>query len=313
MALTINHSRAALALRGALPAVVLMYHRVADPVNDPWGLCVSPDHFTEQLEVLRRLVRPVTLAEAAAGPAAGAARVAVTFDDGYLDVHANAVPALEAAEIPATLFVVSGTVGARQEFWWDQLEQCFRAGWSGARHVELVAGEVRAAGTMTSDEPAMRRLHQVIYRLAPALIPGVMADLRRQVGAPAPVLERRPVTPAELAELAASPVMEVGAHTRNHANLTTLTADDRHDEIAGSRARLHTVLDLPIETISYPYGAHDGDTVRCARETGFTHACTVSPGTVTAGTDPLALPRMDVEDWDGDTFERRLRGWLAAA
>ena len=32
--------------------VILMYHRVASPLIDPWGLAVTPDHFRDQLTTL---------------------------------------------------------------------------------------------------------------------------------------------------------------------------------------------------------------------------------------------------------------------
>ena len=34
--------------------IILMYHRIADEVCDPWGLCVTPRHFEQQMEVLRK-------------------------------------------------------------------------------------------------------------------------------------------------------------------------------------------------------------------------------------------------------------------
>jgi peptidoglycan/xylan/chitin deacetylase (PgdA/CDA1 family) len=45
--------------------------------------------------------------------------VAITFDDGYADLLANAKPLLERADVPATAFVVAGGLG--RPFWWDEL------------------------------------------------------------------------------------------------------------------------------------------------------------------------------------------------
>ena len=58
----------------------------------------------------------VTVAELAeSGPAHGAppppGLVALSFDDGWHDNHSNLLPVLEAAEIPATIFVISGLMG----------------------------------------------------------------------------------------------------------------------------------------------------------------------------------------------------------
>ena len=110
------------------PALVLMYHRVCEVEVDPWGLCVTPPRFAEHLQVLRKDYRVMTLRELAAAQGRGAlpARtVAVTFDDGYCDVLHEAAPLLEDAEIPATVFLVSGKLGTNEEFWWDELERIF--------------------------------------------------------------------------------------------------------------------------------------------------------------------------------------------
>src|SRR6266700_1290567 len=36
---------------------ILMYHRVANVRPDPWSLCVTPEHFTQHLDVLRKYQR----------------------------------------------------------------------------------------------------------------------------------------------------------------------------------------------------------------------------------------------------------------
>lgn len=112
--------------RLARPPLILLYHRICHLENDPWGIGVSPEHFGEQLEVLRRHHRVIPLAELlrsldSGGVPRGA--VVLTFDDGYSDNLHNAKPLLERFDAPATLFVTSGVVGAGREFWWDELER----------------------------------------------------------------------------------------------------------------------------------------------------------------------------------------------
>ncbi len=102
--------RRALGLGGRRRAGVLMYHRVADEISDPWGLCVTPDHFAQHMELLARHNAQIDLADlhGRKGYAPFGRRIAVTFDDGYLDNFTQAVPILERYGIPATIFVVAG-------------------------------------------------------------------------------------------------------------------------------------------------------------------------------------------------------------
>jgi hypothetical protein len=46
--------------------LVLGYHRVAALASDPWPLCVSPEHFADQLERICRRGRPLRLRDVAA-------------------------------------------------------------------------------------------------------------------------------------------------------------------------------------------------------------------------------------------------------
>ena len=91
----------------------MLYHRIADEPLDPLGLCVSPRNFEEQLQVLTGELRPVSV-EQLAGEPAGA--VAVTLDDGYADNLHTALPLIEAAGIPATLFAATGHIARGQRF-----------------------------------------------------------------------------------------------------------------------------------------------------------------------------------------------------
>ena len=47
--------------------------------------------------------------------------MAITFDDGYVDNLREAKPRLAAGDVPATLFVTTGAIGQRTEYWWDEL------------------------------------------------------------------------------------------------------------------------------------------------------------------------------------------------
>src|SRR5262249_11849092 len=94
--------------------------------TDPQLLCVTPDNFAQHMEILRKAFNPIALEQLSAGirarqvPRRG---VLVTFDDGYADNFHNAKPILERYEIPAIVFVASGYVGVKGEYWWDDLEQ----------------------------------------------------------------------------------------------------------------------------------------------------------------------------------------------
>ena len=87
-------------------SMILCYHRVAEGVDDPFQLCVTPANFAAHLDEIARYGEPSTLAELSVP--SRRPRVVVTFDDGYVDNLTNALPIAEAKGIPITVFVTSG-------------------------------------------------------------------------------------------------------------------------------------------------------------------------------------------------------------
>ncbi len=105
---------------------VLTYHRVND-AHPHDRLSVSTRAFAAQMQALAASGRPVVpLAEvlpALRGDAAlPAGAVALTFDDGYADNHAEALPVLERLGFPAAFFVVTGAVGTTSTI--DRYARC---------------------------------------------------------------------------------------------------------------------------------------------------------------------------------------------
>jgi peptidoglycan/xylan/chitin deacetylase (PgdA/CDA1 family) len=104
---------------GDIP-LILMYHAVADVGHHPHLLSVSPGRFAGQLDWLERLgLRGVSVGTLVAAMRASRDRglVGITFDDGYASVLEHAVPELVRHGFTATVFVISGRVGQRND--WD--------------------------------------------------------------------------------------------------------------------------------------------------------------------------------------------------
>lgn len=86
--------------------VVLYYHAI--PTD-------QRHRFAAQMDLLLRLAKPVA-ADNQEPLAAGGHFAAVTFDDGFVSVVANALPELESRRIPSTIFVPTGSLG-RSPIW----------------------------------------------------------------------------------------------------------------------------------------------------------------------------------------------------
>ena len=327
--------------RFARRGLILLYHRVTDVRPDPWLMCVTPRHFAEHLEVLREHGRTVKLARLVRALMDGAplsGSVAVTFDDGYADNIESARPLLDRYDVPAAVFVTSGFVGGGTETWWDELERLVLGPGtlpeivvlrvSGGEHRwELGAaaryGEGDAArhrhwsvwgGEPTPRHSLYRSLHALLLPLPDAEQRRVLEQLARLAGAGSRGrATHRTLSSDELARLASTALVEVGAHSVTHPVLGALPPAAQRAEIEGSRARLEELLGAPVTGFAYPYGApstYTAETVALVREAGFACACTNVAEVVSPAADCYQLPRVQVQDWDGDEFARRLIGWL---
>lgn len=330
--------------RAPFGGLILMYHRIAEARTDPWELCVTPERFEEHLEVVCRLGTPLPVAEFARLAAAGQApanAVALTFDDGYFDNLAVALPLLQRFGVPATVFVATGFIGEGQVFWWDLLEHLLlhpgrlpedlyldvhgiRLNWhlgEAARYDASAFARYRA-WTYRIPPPTPRHalflaLWDLLAGLAPELRPAVVQELVRWAGGYEPPDSFcRCMSREEIRELAQAPLIQIGAHTVSHPRLDTLPLADQQREIAESRRGLEVLLGRTVEGFSYPYGRFTPDTVECVAETGFRYACRTARGLVDAhsalsGARGLELPRLPVANWRGREFRRRLRSRAA--
>ena len=262
-------------------ALVLVYHRVAETRDDPYGQAVRPETFARHLELLAREHPIVPLRDLVERRYRDGA-VAITFDDGYADNLTEALPI--AAKVPITVFVTVEPVLDGSRFWWDEI-----------------------AGI----EPGLRaKLHTRLKGLPGRERRGRIATLAWKDDAD----RGRPLTLDELRDLASRPGVEIGAHTLSHPSLALLPAVEQERELAVAKARLEELLGRPVTLLAYPFGK-PGDvseeTERLARRAGYRAAFTTVPRRLVPTSPLFALPRLTVHEWPPEFLEQRVRECLA--
>lgn len=98
-------------------ATILMYHSVSE--RSEYFFSITPETFRDQMRHLQqRGHKVVPLSDLVARMARGDAidgEIAITFDDGYLDNFTHAYPVLKEFNLPATVFLITGIIGATGE------------------------------------------------------------------------------------------------------------------------------------------------------------------------------------------------------
>jgi peptidoglycan/xylan/chitin deacetylase (PgdA/CDA1 family) len=86
--------------------------------------------------------------------------------------------------------------------------------------------------------------------------------------------------------------MDVGSHTKTHADLTKLTPEAAMEEIRGSKLELESTLGYEVRHFCYPYGRFNESHVEQVCDAGYSSATTTQRGRVHLGVDNLKLRRV---------------------
>jgi peptidoglycan/xylan/chitin deacetylase (PgdA/CDA1 family) len=103
----------------------------------------------------------------------------------------------------------------------------------------------------------------------------------------------------EIRELAADPLVTIGAHTANHIMLGKATEEVVRSELKIGRDLIEAALGTEVRHLAYPYGGRDlvgRREFRIASELGYKTAVTTRPGVLFAEHNQYmtALPRLSL-------------------
>jgi peptidoglycan/xylan/chitin deacetylase (PgdA/CDA1 family) len=289
----------------ALPAtranrlLILIYHRVHARPDPMFPGEVDAERFDWQMDLLRRRCSPMPLADAVAGLRRGrlpARAVAVTFDDGYADNEAVALPILQRHRVPATFFVTTGFLdGGRM--WNDSvIEAVRRAEGSELDVTSIGLGKLPLGGPTARGATAESILKAIKHR-PPLERARAVEAICQTVGKKLP--DHLMMTSQQVRNLAAAG-MEIGAHTMTHPILKTLADDDARLEIDGSRQALERIIGRPVRAFAYPNGRpgedYEARDRKLVESLGFEYTVSTVMGAATKRSDVWQLPRFT--PWD---------------
>jgi peptidoglycan/xylan/chitin deacetylase (PgdA/CDA1 family) len=203
--------------RGPIP--ILMYHSIhTDPKN---SLMVPPSTFEAEMQHLKdagyHSITFKDLEDWKDGRPLPNKPIVITFDDGYKDNYTEAFPVLKKLGLKATIFVVSGFVGGKNNLTWDEIKDMQQSG-----------------------------------------------------------------------------IIEIGAHTVSHLDLTKLSEKQKWEEIHGSKVAIEEQIGCPVIAFAYPAGRYDDATVKETEKAGFEFAVTTRNGLAIPQQGLLTLHRIRV-------------------
>jgi peptidoglycan/xylan/chitin deacetylase (PgdA/CDA1 family) len=288
---------------------ILTLHHVRPPRSDAFQpnrlLEITPEFLDRLLRRLKRArIDVVSLDEMHRRFIAGDYKrrfVCLTFDDGYKDLLLWAYPILKKYQLPFALYIPTSFPDRLGELWWVALEAVIAQN----RRIGLVIDgkdQFFECGSVREK----RELYEAVYgylrsRKTEDELRKVVRDLcgRYRIEI-ASFCRDLCMDWAELTQLAADPLVTIGAHTVNHPILKKLPNDAAvRIELEMSRSVLEAALGKRPRHLAYPVGdatAAGPREFRVAAELGFKTAVTTRPGVLfQEHRDHLtALPRISV-------------------
>lgn len=272
-------------------SLCLVYHRVLAshqpfPANHPQsGLVVSEVEFARQMEYLSRnyccldLGTAVRLLRAGRLPAKAAV---ITFDDGYQDNLRVALPILEKYDVPATIYVCTGIIEGSAPLWWYDHERLLEE----RSELEFLWRDREYRWSLSSFSERATAL-SALNRLFKTLHPEEQGDLLSLIRATPKkdtvsysTLESPALTWDEVRLLDRHPLITIGAHTKSHPVLSSLSYPDLVGELREGRAILQEQLGHEVAHFAYPFGSLQEAGVRefmAVKKEGFQSAVTTNP------------------------------------
>jgi peptidoglycan/xylan/chitin deacetylase (PgdA/CDA1 family) len=270
------------------------FHRAAPP--DLWERLPNRNFYAD-LSFLDELLgylrandwKVVTVDEALRMSAnAGVGRyVNFSIDDCYRDTYELIAPLFRRHNVPVTLFVTTGIPDGTLPLWWAGLEEALRD-----RDRVRVGDRTIELGNAEERREAYDRIAASWDGPGAA---GHYADFCAANGIDIEAMHwKHAITWEMLQELARDPLIEIGAHTVNHARISSLEPAAALAELEQSRKRLNERLGLDVKHFAFPYGRAADCGPRdfaLARQAGFGSAATTRKGLVRRGRDAFSLPR----------------------
>jgi peptidoglycan/xylan/chitin deacetylase (PgdA/CDA1 family) len=268
---------------------IIYFHRVLKEF-DPFYPDAILDNDFEKLIIYLKAFFDIVPLELIKTPGKGLPRLAITFDDGYLDNLLVAKPILDKHDVPATFFIATKGIDSGI-LWYDKITEAFRA--SNNIYCKDTNSLIPLSNTKFRTEAASDLIFKNKSRKITQDPEGDMNELLVGIGLPS--YPRLMMNSRELKLITSNGLHQLGAHTHDHTILTSTGIDEAREQITKSKVLLEQITGKEILFFAYPNGRPTFDFNDSHKQIintlGFKFAFSTSDGGISAASDRLALPR----------------------
>jgi len=224
--------------------------------------------------------------------------ICLTFDDGFANNYKYVFPLLKQYNLPSTFFITAIRDAGYDVLWNDCLTIVSRYGPVKLnfknevytrnrfnRYISTKTGISLAQRLRATGFDEKMDLLQELYPYEPFRENGVDEDLWLQM------------TPEQIKEMAASPLVTIGAHGYYHNDLAQIAVKDASEEMQRSKHYLENIIQKPVNSIAFPYGSYTPQVVEAAKAAGYKQLLAVDFHYPENSADPTMKERFTVNPY----------------
>ncbi len=277
---------------------ILIYHRVLDEPDFMRPGEVDRHAFNWQMALLSRYFNVLSLDDALQrlqSDTLPPRAVTITFDDGYADNHANALPILKNHGLTATFFIASGYLNGGR-MWNDSIIEAIRSMPQPLLDLSAIGLGRYALATPAEKAASTQQILTKIKHLAPEQ----RAEHTRYIEQQATYLPDDLMLSTEQLVQLHQNGMEIGGHTVTHPIMANLSDTEVIRELAENKQFLEQLLGGQIRYFAYPNGKTGQDYLpdqsALLKACGYQAALTTEWGVADKTSEVWQLPRFT--PWD---------------
>ena len=282
---------------------IIMYHgTIKEPLTVEDWCFVDEDSFRKQIEYLKKHFEIIALSDAVERMRNGGIKrpsVVITFDDGYQSNFDVAFPILRTERIPAAIFLTTGLINTKDTVWYCRLNlalsqtQRDSIEWNGSKF-DLSTLDLKVKASAAIQESLKKLEHPKLMAAIRRIIleSGDDPDRSIEMGSPFRMPSKKAIE-----EMAASGLIEFGAHTQYHSILSHLSNGERENEIKQSIHAVHELTGQPCKLFAYPNGRtedYNSATIKDLKTCGIQAAVTTISGPNDRMTPVMELRRYGI-------------------
>lgn len=234
-------------------AKILMYHRISD---DPLIPGISSSGFEKHLQFLTKHYNVVPIEEVISERKNGIknpSKIAITFDDGYVDFYHKAWPILKKHAVSASIYIATDFIDKEEWLWPDKIRMLLLSTRVDSVQLNEIGNlelnkEKYESNWNTIADYCLNLNSEARSAFIKKLENSLSVELART-----PNNQYAALTWEQLKEMA-NEGLDIGSHTLSHPILANISDKQIDEELKESKSKIENKLKIAVTGICYPNG-----------------------------------------------------------